>query len=167
MSGARRVPARLERLPEQYFVGILGKVAAARERPGERLIDLGRGNPDLPPPPHVTSALQAAAGERSVRVHGYPPFRGTPALREAVAERYRLDHGVELDPEREVAVLPGTKTGIMLVAVAAAERGDVIAVPDPGYPDYLSGVALAGARATPLVLDRSAGYQPDLDALDR
>src|SRR3954452_1130704 len=158
MSRGRGAPARLTRLPEQYFVGILGKVASARGRPGERIIDLGRGNPDLPPPPHVVEALQSAAGEPSIRVHGYPPFRGTPELRAAVAERYRLDHGVEVDPEREVAVLPGTKTGIVLVAVAAAEQGDVVAVPDPCYPDYLSGVALAGARPAALRLDRSAGY---------
>jgi aminotransferase len=163
-AGTRTPPERLERLPEQYFVRILGRVAAARARDGDPLIDLGRGNPDLPPPPHVIGALQRTAAERTALVHGYPPFRGTPSLREAVAERYRLDHGVELDPEREVAVIPGTKTGISMVALAAAERGSVVALPDPGYPDYPSGVALASATAEPLRLDPTAGWQPDFDA---
>jgi aminotransferase len=97
-------------------------------------------------------------------VHGYPPFRGHADLKEAIARRYAIDHGVMLDPEREVAVIPGTKTGIMLACLATAEEGDAILLPDPGYPDYLSGAALARARVLPLPLDASAGFQPDFGA---
>ena len=139
-----------DRLPEQYFTRILAAAAAARAQDGpgvRRFIDLGRGNPDLPPPPHAIEALRAAARETTVAVHGYPKFQGEPDLKAAIAERYRADHGVDLDPEREVAVVPGTKTGIMLACVAAAGRGDAILLPDPGYPDYPSGVALASAVA--------------------
>ncbi|HEX8207615.1 MAG TPA: aminotransferase class I/II-fold pyridoxal phosphate-dependent enzyme [Solirubrobacteraceae bacterium] len=155
----------IARLPEQYFMRLLATVAAAREAPGERLIDLGRGNPDIPPPEHVRAAVAEAVAEGTVPVHGYPPFSGLPALREAIARRYADDHGVTLDPEREVAVVPGTKTGIVLVALACANAEDVVLLPDPGYPDYPSGVALAGARAVPLPLDASAHFQPDLDAV--
>src|SRR3954447_9230961 len=163
---ARAAPDLLARLPEQYFTRILAAAAAARARPGARFIDLGRGNPDLPPPERALSAVRDALGETSTAaVHGYPPFDGQPALREAIARRYRADHGVKLDPEREVAVIPGTKTGIMLAAVAAAGRGDTVALPDPGYPDYLSGVALAGARPVALPLEAAAGFQPDFGAL--
>ena len=157
-------PELFGRLPEQYFMRLLATVAAARESPGERLIDLGRGNPDIPPTPHVREAVAAAALEESVPVHGYPPFAGHASLKEAIAERYAADHGVTLDPEREVAVVPGTKTGIILAALATAGPGDTVLLPDPGYPDYPSGVALAGARAAPLRLDPSAAFQPDLDA---
>ena len=100
-------------------------------------------------------------------VHGYPPFHGIADLREAIAERYEADHGVTLDPDREVAVLPGTKTGIMLACVAAAGRGDAILLPDPGYPDYPSGVALASARPERAAARRDAGWQPDFDARRR
>ena len=155
----------LGRLPEQYFMRLLATVAAAREAPGERLIDLGRGNPDIPPPLHVREALAGAAREDTVPMHGYPPFYGQPWLREAIARRYALDHGVTLDPERQVAVVPGTKTGIMLVALACAGAGETVLLPDPGYPDYPSGVALAGARAAPLPLDETAAFQPDFDAV--
>lgn len=158
-----------ERLPEQYFTRILAAAAAARAQDGpgvRRFIDLGRGNPDLPPPPHAIEALRAAALQtQTPAVHGYPPFEGRPDLRAAIAERYAVDHGVTLDPDREVAVVPGTKTGIMLACVAAAGRGDTILLPDPGYPDYPSGVALAGATAAPLPLEASAGWQPDFDAV--
>jgi aminotransferase len=154
-------PDRLERLPEQYFTGLLARVAAAAAAEGEELIDLGRGNPDVPPPPHVVEALAAAAREPGA--HGYPPFRGIPELREAVAARYREVYGVELDPHAEVAVVPGTKTAIVELALGLAERGDTILLPDPGYPDYTSGVALAGAREMRVRLDPKAAFAPDLD----
>jgi aminotransferase len=161
MTGPR--PTIFAALPEQYFIGILAAAAQARQRPGRRLIDLGRGNPDLPPPAAALAAAGAALAEPGA--HGYPPFQGLAELRQAIAERYRADHGVRLDPEREVAVVPGTKTGIMLAALACAGAGSEIALPDPGYPDYLSAVALTGARTLRLPLDPAAGWQPDLDAL--
>jgi len=158
---ARDVPPAIERLPQQVFTRMLAAAAAARERPGPRLIDLGRGNPDLPPPAAAIAALREAALETATpAVHGYPPFQGLPALREAIAARYRDDHGVELDPDTEVAVVPGTKTGIMLAVQAAAAGGDAVLLPDPGYPDYRSAVALTGAREVPLALDGAAGWRP-------
>jgi len=165
MSTHRPAPDRLGRLPEQYFTTILAAAARARAEPGAPFIDLGRGNPDLPPPAHAIEALRAAALETATPVmHGYPPFDGHADLRAAIAERYRADHGVDLDPDREVAVLPGTKTGIMLACLATADDGDAILLPDPGYPDYLSGAALARAQVAPLRLDATAGFQPDFDA---
>jgi aminotransferase len=167
MSGAnghRRPPARMDALPEQFFTGILAASARAANAPGAPFIDLGRGNPDLPPPAHAIEALRAAAAETTTPVvHGYPPFGGQADLRVAIAERYRADHGVELDPEREVAVIPGTKTGIMLACLATAGDGDAILLPDPGYPDYLSGAALAGARVVALPLRAANGFQPDFE----
>ena len=158
-------PDRVERLPEQYFARLLARVAAAAVEEGDEVVDLGRGNPDIGPPQHVIEALSRAANARSA--HGYPPFRGIPELREAVAARYRDVYGVELDPEREVAVVPGTKTAIVEVAMCLAERGDTILLPDPGYPDYTSGVALAGAREVRVRLEPSAAFAPDLDAAPR
>ncbi len=153
-------PPPLTRLPPQFFTGVLAAAARERAKPGPALIDLGRGNPDLPPPPHAVAALQAAVASTS----GYPPFQGTPALREALAQRYAADHGVTLDPETEIALVPGTKTGIMLVVLAAAAAGETVLLPDPGYPDYRSAVALAGALERPLPLRADAGWQPDFEA---
>ena len=151
-------PQRLERLPPQYFAALLGRVAEA----GVDVVDLGRGNPEVGPPAHVVEALQRAAARPDV--HGYAPFRGLPRLREAIAGRYRDIYGVELDPEREVAVVPGTKTAIVELALCVAQRGDRILLPDPCYPDYYSGVALAGAELGLLPLDPANGFAPDLDA---
>jgi aminotransferase len=136
-------PERISRLPEQYFTALLARVAGAAAAGGEPLVDLGRGNPEVGPPPHVIEALAESAARPDV--HGYAPFAGLPALKEAIAARYADLYGVELDPSREVAVLPGTKTGLMEFPLCAVERGGRIVLPDPGYPDYFSAVALAGA----------------------
>jgi L-glutamine---4-(methylsulfanyl)-2-oxobutanoate aminotransferase len=156
----RTRPERLDRLPEQYFTALLGRVAAASAREGDPLVDLGRGNPDIGPPAHVAEALDRAA--KRADTHGYAPFAGLPALKAAIADRYGAVYGVEVDPEREVAVLPGSKTGLMEFAQTSVERGGVIVLPDPGYPDYRSAVALAAARHVPLPLLEDG--RPDWDA---
>jgi aminotransferase len=137
-------PERVERLPEQYFMALLSRVAAAAAEDGVPLVDLGRGNPEVGPPAHVVEALARSAARPEV--HGYAPFRGLPELKEAVAQRYSDVYRVELDPLREVAVIPGTKSALMEFAAVAVERGETILLPDPGYPDYFSAAALAGAR---------------------
>ncbi len=154
----RQPPERIERLPEQYFTALLARVAAAAAEAGEPLVDLGRGNPEVGPPEHVVRALAESAGRPDV--HGYAPFAGLPALKEALAARYRDAYGVEVDPAKEVAVLPGTKTGLMEFALCAVERGGTIVLPDPGYPDYFSAVALADAR-----LASFSGFDARADAM--
>jgi aminotransferase len=157
----RSRPQRLERLPQQYFTTLLGRVAEEAAREGEPLVNFGRGNPEVGPPAHVIDAAQRAVADD--RSHGYPQFRGMPELRKAVAERYRTVYGVELDPHTEVAVVPGTKTAIVELCLVLAERGDTVLLPDPGYPDYFSGVALAGATLGALPLEPPT-WAPDFGA---
>jgi L-glutamine---4-(methylsulfanyl)-2-oxobutanoate aminotransferase len=154
----REPPERLERLPQQYFTGLLARVAAAAAGKGEPVVDLGRGNPETGPPAHVVEALAESAARPDV--HGYAPFSGLPALKEAIGRRYGEVYDVHLDPAREVAVLPGSKTGLMEFALCAVERGGTIVLPDPGYPDYFSAVALAGARHVPF-----SGFSERADAM--
>ena len=160
-------PARLDRLPEQYFTVLLARVAAVAAAEGDPVVDVGRGNPDIPPPEHVVEALAEAARSRDPGLHGYPPFAGLPELKEAIAERYATVYGVPVDPATEVAVVPGTKTAIVELAVCLAERGDAILLPDPGYPDYRSGVALAGADERRIALDPDADFAPDFASAAR
>ena len=159
----RQRPQRLQRLPEQYFGTLLARVTAAAA--GEPLVDLGRGNPETGPPQHVVDALRDAA--ESPVAHGYAPFRGLPALRGAIAERYSSVYGVELDPETEVAVVPGTKTALVELAEALAEAHETVVLPDPWYPDYRSGVALADAELGTVPLDPENGWAPDFSRAPR
>lgn len=153
---------RMMHLPSQFFAGLVKKVNA-RIAAGHDVINLGQGNPDLPTPVHIVKALQEAAEKPAF--HKYPPFSGFGFLKEAIAERYRLDYGVTLDPETQVAILFGGKTGLVEISQIMLNPGDVCLVPDPGYPDYWSGVALAGARMAFMPLSADNGFLPDYHAL--
>ncbi len=146
---------------------LLARVREAAARGGEPLVDLGRGNPDVPPPAHVIEALVESARTETSAVHGYAPFAGLPELRAALAARYRNTYGVEVDADREVALVPGTKSALAELVLCLAQRGDTVLLPDPYYPDYPSGVALAGAALDYLPLDVTRGYAPRFDLASR
>lgn len=155
--------ARMEGLPTQFFAKLVAK-ANAQIAKGKDVINLGQGNPDQPTPPHIVAKLQEAAA--NPLYHKYPPFSGYPFLKEAVAKRYKEDYGVELDPQTEVAILFGGKTGLVEISQCLLNPGDICLVPDPGYPDYWSGVKLAGAEMSFMPLLEKNGYLPDLGAID-
>ncbi len=100
----------LKRLPEQFFASLVGKTQALK-REGHDVINLGQGNPDQPTPDNIVKAVQQAAGNPDY--HKYSPFRGHSFLKEAVAKFYEREYGVDVDPETEVAVLFGAKTGLV------------------------------------------------------
>jgi len=149
---------RIRRLPQQLFAGLVAKIEDKR-RQGVDVINLGQGNPDQPTPPHIIEALKAAADEPAY--HRYISFRGLPALKATVAEWYRERYGVHLNPETEIAILIGSKIGLEEVSLALLNAGDTALAPDPGYPDYWSGIALAGATLRPWRLDPAAGFLPN------
>jgi len=153
---------RMQGLPTQFFANLV-KRANAKAAEGHDIINLGQGNPDQPTPSHIVSALQEAAA--NPMYHKYPPFSGYSFLKEAIATRYREDYGVELDPETEVAILFGGKTGLVEISQILLNPGDVCLVPDPGYPDYWSGVALAGAEMIFMPLMAEHQFLPDYAAI--
>lgn len=130
---------------------------------GHDVINLGQGNPDQPTPPHIVAALQQAAA--NPKYHKYSPFRGYSFLKEAVATFYKREYGVTVDPEKEVAILFGGKAGLVEIPQCLLNPGDVVLVPDPGYPDYWSGVALARAEMAMMPLFAENGFLPDYDGL--
>jgi len=157
-------PPVFDALPEQYFAGILAAAAEARARPGPPLIDLGRGNPDLPPPAHAIEALRAAAADTSVAVHGYPPFSGLADLRAAIAEHYAREHGIALDPDREVVVTTGCTEGIAAALLGLVNPGDEVVVLEPYYDSYVAMLQMAGGVRRPVTL-RAPDFRLDLDEL--
>ena len=153
---------RLQQLPPQFFAGLAGKVAQAVAE-GRDIINLGQGNPDQPTPPHIIEALQVAATDPTT--HKYSPFRGVPALRQAAADFYKREYDVDIDPDKEVAILGGTKIGLVELPLAMLNPGDTMLLPDPGYPDYLSGVALADVKFDTMPLTPENRFLPDYAAL--
>jgi alanine-synthesizing transaminase len=143
---------RIRRLPPYVIAEVNGMRAAARAA-GEDIIDLGMGNPDLPPPDHVIDKLCEVA--RKPDAHGYSQSRGIPGLRRAQANYYARRFGVELDPESEVVVTMGSKEGLASLATAITAPGDVVLAPNPSYPIHTFGFIIAGAtiRAVPTTPD--------------
>src|SRR5262245_46924803 len=140
---------RLSGLPPYVFAEVNAMKAAARRR-GEDVIDLGMGNPDGPPPPHVARKLTDT--RNTPRVHGRSTSRGIPGLRRAVAGYGPRRCGVGLDPETEVVVTRGSKEGLANLAQAIVAPGDVVVAPDPCYPIHAFGQIFAGAtlRSVPI-----------------
>jgi aminotransferase len=153
---------RMQHLPKQFFANLVMKVNA-RMQAGYDVINLGQGNPDLPTPPHIVAALRQAALDP--KTHKYPPFRGLPSLKQAVADFYAREYQVTLDPETEVAVLFGGKTGLVELSELYLNPGDLALVPDPGYPDYWSGIALSGGRMETFPLLAKNDFLPDLNGI--
>jgi len=153
---------RMQGLPEQFFARLVAK-ANAQAAKGRDIINLGQGNPDQPTPPHIVASLREAAA--NPLYHRYPPFGGYPFLKQAVAKRYKEDYNVDLDPETEVAVLFGGKTGLIEISQCLLDPGDIALVPDPGYPDYWSGIALAGGRMSLMPLKADHAFLPDYSAI--
>jgi LL-diaminopimelate aminotransferase len=153
---------RLKRLPPYLFAEIDRQKKEARAR-GMDLVDLGIGDPDLPTPPHVIEALHRAA--RDPKNHRYPDYEGLLTFREAAAAWYRARFGVALDPATEVLTLIGSKEGTAHMPLAFVNPGDVVLVPDPGYPVYAAGTWFAGGEPYFLPLRAERQFLPDLDAI--
>src|ERR671927_388573 len=133
---------RIRRLPPYVFAEVNAMKAAARAR-GVDIVDLGMGNPDGAPPPHVIEKLAEVA--RNPRAHGYSASKGIAGLRRAQAGYYARRFGVEVDPEREVVVTLGSKEGLANLAEAITAPGDVVLAPNPSYPIHTFGFIIAGA----------------------
>ncbi len=143
---------RIKRLPPYVIAEVNGMRAAARAA-GRDIIDLGMGNPDLPPPQHVIDKLCEVAMKPDA--HGYSQSKGIPGLRKAQANYYGRRFGVELDPETEVVVTMGSKEGLASLATAITAPGDVVLAPNPSYPIHTFGFIIAGAtiRSVPTTPD--------------
>lgn len=154
---------RVADVKEYYFAGKLREVAAMRDT-GIDVISLGIGGPDLPPAPEVIETLQQSAGYACN--HSYQTFNGLPELRRAFADWYQRYYGVSLDAEREIMPLIGSKEGILYLSMAYVNPGDVVLVPDPGYPTYTSASRLAGAEVMSYPLRQENDWLPDFQALE-
>ncbi len=157
-----KVADRISNLPPYVFAR-LGERIRELTAQSRDIIRLDIGSPDLPPPDLVIEALCRSVRDPSR--HGYGGFYGTPELRRAMAAYYERRFGVKLDPNKEVAALIGSKEGIANMALAFVAPGEVVLVPDPGYPTYTLGTLLAGGVPYRVPLLAENGYLPDLEAI--
>ncbi|MDE2058323.1 MAG: LL-diaminopimelate aminotransferase [candidate division NC10 bacterium] len=156
------VAQRLSKLPPYLFAEI-DRLKQDAIRRGMDVINLGVGDPDLPTPSHIIARMQAASADP--RNHQYPSYEGMLSFRQAVADWYSKRFGVTLDPQTEVLSLIGSKEGIGHIPLAFIDPGDVVLVPDPGYPVYQAGTVFADGIPYFMPLTRERSFLPDLDAI--
>ncbi|MBI2488024.1 MAG: LL-diaminopimelate aminotransferase [Deltaproteobacteria bacterium] len=153
---------RIEELPPYLFAEIDTKKQEMKAK-GVDIIDLGIGDPDIPTPQNIIDALKKAAQDPSN--HRYPSYEGMLSFREAAANWYKERFGVKLDPKTEVVTLIGSKEGIAHTPLAFVDPGDVVLVPDPGYPVYSVATSFAGGVSYQMPLLKENDFLPDLDTI--
>lgn len=153
---------RLKGLTSAIFtqVDIMRKQAMAL---GQDVITLSLGSPDLSPAPHIVQAMKQALDLDSS--YGYTLSKGTPDFLNAVTGWYARKFNVNLDPSTEVHSLMGSQDGLAHIGLCMVNPGDVVLVPDPGYPIFFAGPLVAGAEIVTMPLKPENAYLPDLAAI--
>ncbi len=154
---------RLSGIGEYYFSQKLREIDQLNQQ-GKAIINLGIGSPDLPPHPSVIKVLQVETAKPNV--HAYQSYKGSPILRNAIAEWYLHWYRVVLNPDTEILPLMGSKEGIMHICMTYLNEGDKALIPNPGYPTYSSAVKLAGGSPVPYELTETNNWEPDFEALE-
>jgi LL-diaminopimelate aminotransferase len=132
---------------------------------GKNVINLGIGSPDLPPHPDVIKTLQEESAKPTS--HAYQNYKGSPVLRNAMAQWYLKWYGVPLNAENEILPLIGSKEGIMHICMTYLNDGDIALIPNPGYPTYRSAVCLAGGQAVNYDLTAENNWMPDFEGMEK
>ncbi len=151
---------RLKYVGEYYFSQKLRELSKLDGLP---VLNLGIGNPDLPPSPTTIMTLQNSVGNHTV--HGYQPYNGSLELRQAFAKWYKRYFSVALNPGSEILPLAGSKEGILHISLAFLNPGDKVLIPDPGYMTYSSATRLAGAMPIYYDLLEQNDWLPNFDNL--
>jgi LL-diaminopimelate aminotransferase len=141
-----------------YFFEILNQEISHLRDQGKDIIRIDMGSPDLPPADFIIDKLVSSA--RQPNTHGYTPYGGTLAIREAIAAYYLRRFGVELDPRSETLALLGSKEGLFNLSQVLINPGDVALVPDPGYPVYSASCLIAGGEIFNMPLLEENQYLP-------
>ena len=153
---------KLEAVRDYYFARKREEIARL-EKDGEPFLSMAIGNPDLPPPDEVIRSLIEHLHDPGA--HRYQAYAGLPSFKEAIARFYRRHFHVNVDPQRQILPLMGSKSGIMWLSLAYLDEGDRVLIPEPGYMAYASVTRLAGGEPVPFDLEPSRRWQPDLDKL--
>ncbi len=153
---------RLKQLPVYLFAEI-DKLKSQVKARGVDIISFGIGDPDLPTPKAIVDVLKK---ESEIDANQkYPSYEGLLKFRESVSNWYKKRFNVMLDPETEVLSLIGSKEGIGHLPLAFINPGDVVLIPDPGYPVYRAGTIFAGGIPYIMPLKEENDFLPDFSII--
>ncbi|MDE6884074.1 MAG: aminotransferase class I/II-fold pyridoxal phosphate-dependent enzyme [Lachnospiraceae bacterium] len=150
---------------KDYEAGIfqvLNEKKDAAEKRGKKIYNLSVGTPDFPPAPHVVEAVMEAS--QNPENYRYALI-DIPELIQAVQTRYRKRYDVALEAD-EIMSVYGSQEGIAHICLTLCNPGDVVLVPNPGYPIFGIGPSLAGAEVVTYDLTEENHYLPDLDGME-
>jgi LL-diaminopimelate aminotransferase len=153
---------RVKSLPPYLFARI-DKLRNEVRAQGADVIDLGVGDPDMPTLEPIIASMQAATADPAN--HQYPAYEGSLAFRQSCADYLFKRTGVKLNPNSEILALIGSKEGIAHLPLAFVDPGDVVLVPDPGYPVYAIATRFCGGNPIRMPLYAQNGFLPDLDRI--
>jgi LL-diaminopimelate aminotransferase len=153
---------RLVNLPPYLFEEIDNKIMKAKEE-GVDVISFGIGDPDLPTPQHIVNSCIKAI--KNPENHRYPTSRGKLSFRDAVANKFEHEYGVELNPACEVTSLIGSKDGIHNIHLSYVNPGDIVLSPNPGYPVYRISPSFCGGKPYYMPLKSENDFLPDLSEI--
>ena len=156
-----KVAQRMQQFQPGIF-NVLDERRRQRLAQGLPVYNLSIGTPDFLPEPHVVQALAQAASDPANYRYSLTEL---PQLVDAVQQWYLRRYGVTLEPD-ELMSIYGSQEGLTHIGWALCDPGDVVLVPDPGYPIFEMGPALCGAHTVHYPLLKENGYLPDLDAID-
>ena len=154
---------RLSTVKEYYFSKKLKEIEKMRAS-GIKVLNLGIGNPDLPPSEDTINALKTTSSDKGN--HGYQSYNGNKLLREAFSNWYSNYFKVAFDSETEVLPLIGSKEGIMHISMAFLNPGDGVLVPNPSYPAYRSVANLVSAKIFEYNLTEENDWLPNFEELE-
>ena len=150
---------------KDYEAGIfqvLNEKKDEAEKQGKKIYNLSVGTPDFPPAEHIMNAVIEAAQ----RPENYKyALVDIPELIEAVQQRYKSRYDVPLEVD-EIMSVYGSQEGIAHICMTLCNPGDIVLVPNPGYPIFGIGPSLAGAEVVTYDLTEDNHYLPDLDGMD-
>lgn len=155
---------RLSTVNEYYFSNKLREIEKLKQS-GIQVLNLGIGNPDLPPSLNALETLKSMAERKNT--HGYQSYNGAKELREAFGRWYKKYFEVSLDSDKEILPLIGSKEGIMHISMAFLNPGDGVLIPNPSYPAYSSVSKLVGANIIEFNLTEKNGWFPDLEEIEK
>jgi len=153
---------RLNDVKEYYFSKKLREIKNL-ENQGKEIINIAIGSPDLLPSLKVIETLKKAS--ILPNANKYQSYQGLPELREAMVQFYKNNFKVNLNPVNEVLPLMGSKEGIMLISLAFLNAGDMVLIPNPGYPTYSSATKLLNAKPIFYNLSEKNNWFPDLEKI--
>lgn len=150
---------------KDYEAGIfqvLNEKKDEAEKRGKKIYNLSVGTPDFPPAEHIMNAVVEAAQRSENYKYALVDI---PELIEAVQQRYRKRYDVSLEAE-EIMSVYGSQEGIAHICMTLCNPGDIVLVPNPGYPIFGIGPSLAGAEVVTYDLTEDNHYLPDLDGME-